>query len=200
MVINLYDKLDNYRIHGNYQKGIELIERAKGMTAKLSAVVIGASNMMGTLKLPEIMGVTLMGVFIAAFAGTTLDTSVRIQRYVISEIATDLKLPSMANRWVATTIAVSTAAMLAFATGANGKGAMKLWPLFGGANQLLASLALLVVTLYLKRKGGLKFIVTAIPCMIMLVITAWAMVKNELFFIRQEKQEVLSIKWQYSAN
>ena len=77
------------------------------------------------------------------------------------------------------------AAMLAFATGANGTGAMKLWPLFGSANQLLASLALLVVTLYLKRKGGRKFIVTAIPCMIMLVITAWAMVKNELIFISQ---------------
>ena len=156
---------------------------AEGMSAKLSAVVIGASNMMGILKLPEIIGITLMGVFIASFAGTTLDTSVRIQRYVISEIATDLKLPSLANRWVATTIAVGSAALLAFATGANGKGAMKLWPLFGSANQLLASLALLVVTLYLKRKGGLKFIVTAIPCMIMLIITTWAIIKNELIFI-----------------
>ena len=62
---------------------------------------------------------------------------------------------------------------------------MKLWPLFGSANQLLASLALLVVTLYLKRKGGQKFIVTAIPCMIMLTITTWAMVKNEFIFIHE---------------
>ena len=78
-----------------------------------------------------------------------------------------------------------TAAGLAFATGADGKGAMVLWPLFGSANQLLAALALLLVTLYLKRKGGLKFIVTAVPCLIMLVITNWAMVKNEMAFINK---------------
>jgi carbon starvation protein len=62
---------------------------------------------------------------------------------------------------------------------------MVLWPLFGSANQLLAALALLLVTLYLKRKGGLKFIVTAVPCLIMLVITNWAMVKNEIDFINK---------------
>jgi carbon starvation protein len=86
---------------------------------------------------------------------------------------------------VATSFAVLTAAGLAFATGADGKGAMVLWPLFGSANQLLAALALLLVTLYLKRKGGLKFIVTAVPCLIMLVITNWAMVKNEMDFINK---------------
>ena len=156
---------------------------AKGLTDKIAPVVIGAANMMATIRLPEKLGTTLMGVFIASFAGTTLDTSVRIQRYVVSELASDLRIPLMTNRWTATTFAVLTAAGLAFATGADGKGAMTLWPLFGNANQLLAALALLVVTLYLKRKGGLKFIVTAVPCLIMLVITNWAMVKNEMIFL-----------------
>jgi carbon starvation protein len=158
---------------------------AKGLSDKIAPVVIGAANMMGKLGLPETVGITLMGVFIASFAGTTLDTSVRIQRYVISELATDLRIPFLANRWVATSFAVLTAAGLAFATGADGKGAMILWPLFGTANQLLAALALLVITLYLKRKGGLKFLITAVPCVIMLVITNWAMVKNEIGFINK---------------
>ena len=158
---------------------------AKGLSDKIAPVVIGAANMMGKLAIPEAIGITLMGVFIASFAGTTLDTSTRIQRYVISELATDLRIPFLANRWVATSFAVLTAAGLAFATGADGKGAMVLWPLFGSANQLLAALALLLVTLYLKRKGGLKFIVTAVPCLIMLVITNWAMVKNEMAFINK---------------
>ncbi len=158
---------------------------AKGLSDKIAPVVIGAANMMGKLAIPEAVGITLMGVFIASFAGTTLDTSTRIQRYVISELATDLRIPFLANRWVATSFAVLTAAGLAFATGADGTGAMKLWPLFGSANQLLAALALLLVTLYLKRKGGLKFIVTAVPCLIMLVITNWAMVKNEMIFINK---------------
>jgi len=158
---------------------------AKGLSDKIAPVVIGAANMMGKIGIPEAVGITLMGVFIASFAGTTLDTSTRIQRYVISELATDLRIPFLANRWAATSFAVLTAAGLAFATGADGTGAMKLWPLFGSANQLLAALALLVVTLYLKRKGGLKFIVTAVPCLIMLVITNWAMVKNEMSFINK---------------
>ncbi len=166
---------------------------AAGLVAKLSAVVIGAANMMGAFGLPEVMGITLMGVFIASFAGTTLDTAVRIQRYVISELATDLRIPYLTNRWAATTFAVLTAAGLAFATGANGQGAMKLWPLFGTVNQLLAALALLVVTIYLKRRGGLKFLVTAVPCLIMLLITNWAMVKNEMFFIADKNWLLVTI-------
>jgi len=160
---------------------------AKGVTDKIAPVVIGAANMMKALGLPKTVGITLMGVFIASFAGTTLDTSVRIQRYVVSELATDLRIPHLANRWTATSFAILTAAALAFATGADGKGAMKLWPLFGTSNQLLAALALLVITIYLKRRGGLKFLVTALPCLIMLVITNWAMLKNEMIFLTDEK-------------
>jgi carbon starvation protein len=159
----------------------------KGLTDKIAPVVIGAANMMAKLGLPETVGITLMGVFIASFAGTTLDTSTRIQRYVVSELANDLRIPFFANRWIATTFVVLTAAGLAFATGADGTGAMKLWPLFGTANQLLAALALLVVTLYLKSKGGIKFIVAGVPCLIMLVITNWAMVNNEVVFLTNEK-------------
>jgi len=160
---------------------------ASGLSDKIAPVVIGAANMMSSLGLPEAVGITLMGVFIASFAGTTLDTSVRIQRYVVSELAADLRIRPLTNRWSASSFAVLTAASLAFAAGADGKGAMILWPLFGTANQLLAALALLVVTLYLKRKGGLKFLVTAVPCIIMLVITNWAMVKNEMIFLAEEK-------------
>ena len=166
---------------------------AKGLPDKIAPVVIGAANIMRTLGLPESLGITLMGVFIASFAGTTLDTSVRIQRYVVSELATDLRIPSLANRWTATSFAVLTAAALAFATGANGKGAMKLWPLFGTSNQLLAALALLVVTIYLKRRGGLKFLVTAMPCLIMLTITNWAMVKSEMIYLADKNWLLVTV-------
>jgi carbon starvation protein len=166
---------------------------AKGLSDKIAPVVIGAANIMETLRLPESVGITLMGVFIASFAGTTLDTSVRIQRYVVSELATDLRIRPLANRWTATTFVVLTAAGLAFATGADGKGAMILWPLFGTANQLLAALALLVVTLYLRGKGGLKFAVTGVPCLIMLLVTNTAMVKNEMIFIANKNWLLVSI-------
>ena len=166
---------------------------AYGMGAKLNAVVIGAANMTKSIGLPETIGITLMGVFVASFAGTTLDTAVRIQRYVISELANDLRIPYLSNRWTATSAAVITAATLAFATGANGKGALKLWPLFGAANQLLAGLALLVVTMYLQRKGSMKFIFAAIPCVVMLSITGWAIAVKEADFINQKNWLLVTI-------
>jgi len=159
----------------------------------IAPVIKGAANMMDSMHVPSVFGMTLMGVFIASFASTTLDTSVRIQRYIVGELATDVGVPMLANRWTATTIAVGTAAALAFATGADGKGAMKLWPLFGTANQLLAALALLVVTLYLRSKGGLKFLVTAIPCLVMLVITNWAMVREERRYLGEENWLLVAI-------
>ena len=165
---------------------------AKGLGDKLQPVVVGASNMMGSIGIPQTLGFAIMGVFISSFAGTTLDTAVRIQRYVVGELAEDLKLPKLSNRWTATTIAVITAAALAFVNtqdgkitfGANALGALRLWPLFGTVNQLLAALALLVVTMYLKRAGGSKYLVAGIPCIIMLFVTGWAMILNEIEFFQ----------------
>jgi len=159
---------------------------AQGLGAKIGAFVNGSANMISTIGVPTKFGLIIIGVFIVSFAGTTLDTATRIQRYVISELATSVKVPVLANRWVATAVAVATAAFLAFATGASGAGALKLWPVFGAANQLLAALALLVITLYLKSKGGLKFLVTALPCVFMLVMTLWAVVLNQRDFITRK--------------
>ncbi len=157
-----------------------------GLEEKLEAFMIGSANMLGSFGIPTGVAMVLMGVFVASFAGTTLDTSTRIQRHVISELATNLKIPFLANRYWATAIAVGTAAALAFVTGASGTGALTLWPMFGAVNQLLAALALLVVTLYLRRRGGAWYLLTLLPCLFMLVITAWAMIVNEVTFVAAE--------------
>jgi len=156
---------------------------AGGLGAKIAAVVNGSGNMMASLGIPKDLGIVIMGVFIASFAGTTLDSATRIQRYVISELGTSAKAGFLRNRWIATGVAVATAGGLAFATGADGMGAMKLWPMFGAVNQLLAALALLVVTIYLKRKHRWGWLLTLGPCLFMLAMTIWAMVLNELKFL-----------------
>lgn len=155
-----------------------------GLGSKLDAVVIGTSNILTSIGISSRFGIVIIGVFIASFAGTTLDSSARIQRYIIAELSAGTRVSWLANKWAASFFAVATAAALAFSSGADGKGALALWPLFGSVNQLLAALALMVATAYLRRKGGLKYLVTGIPCIIMTVISVWAIFLNQLEFWR----------------
>jgi carbon starvation protein len=155
---------------------------AAGLGSKISAFVDGSANMIMTLGIPKQFTLAIMAVFVASFAGTTLDTATRIQRYVIGELGNSLKLPALSDRWTGTAIAVGTALILAFATGADGKGALKLWPLFGAVNQTLAALALIIITLYLKAQGGLKWMVAGLPAIFMSVMTIWAVIMNQLKF------------------
>ncbi|MBW2430628.1 MAG: carbon starvation protein A, partial [Deltaproteobacteria bacterium] len=155
---------------------------AAGLGSKISAFVDGSANMIMTLGISKKFTLAIMAVFVASFAGTTLDTATRIQRYVIGELGNSIKVPALNNRWTGTAIAVGTALILAFATGADGKGALKLWPLFGAVNQTLAALALIIITLYLKASGGLKWMIAGLPAIFMSVMTIWAVIMNQLKF------------------
>jgi len=155
---------------------------AAGLGSKITAFVDGAANMINTLGIPKQFTLAIMAVFVASFAGTTLDTATRIQRYVIGELGNSIKLPALNDRWVGTAVAVVTALILAFASGADGKGALKLWPLFGAVNQTLAALALIIITLYLKARGGLKWMIAGLPAIFMSVMTIWAVVINQVEF------------------
>jgi len=143
--------------------------------------------MIATLGISHQLAATIFGVFLVSFAGTTLDTAARIQRYVIAELAMDYKAPRIANKYVATFLAVVTAAILAFSN-KGGTGALTLWPLFGAVNQLLAGLALLIITVYLKRKDA-PVAVAAVPMVFMIGMTGYAMVLNILDYLA--KQNIL---------
>ena len=158
-------------------------EAAGGLASKLRAVVVGSANMMAVIGVPAAVGSVIMGVFIATFAGTTLDTATRTQRYIISELFSDIGLSRLSGRYVTTAIAVVTAALLAFVSGADGKGALMLWPMFGAINQLLAALALMLVTIYLQQRTGWYYLLSAIPCLFMIGSTGWAMILNQVNFM-----------------
>ncbi len=157
---------------------------AKGLGSKLGAFVTGAANMIETLGIPKSWALALMGVFVASFAGTTLDTATRIQRYITTELFSSIKIKWFDNMYISTAFAVITALILAFSTGASGAGALTLWPLFGAVNQTLAALALIVVTLYLKNQGGYKWLVAGIPAIFMASMTLWASLINEMDFYK----------------
>ncbi|HDZ23697.1 MAG TPA: carbon starvation protein A, partial [Desulfobacteraceae bacterium] len=79
----------------------------------------------------------------------------------------------------------ASALWLAFATGPSGKGALTLWPMFGAVNQTLAALALIIITVYLKYKGGAKWLIAGLPAIFMSVMTIWAVVVNQTKFLHK---------------
>ena len=60
---------------------------ASGLGAKVGAFVDGSANFLQAIWIPPSVAVAVMGVLVASFAGTTLDTACRLQRYVIQELA-----------------------------------------------------------------------------------------------------------------
>ena len=157
---------------------------AEGLGAKLGAFITGAANLFHSLGIPVNVGQTVIAVFIVSFANTTLDSATRIQRLSLQEIFRNRQgkvIKPMNNRYVATFLVVLAAALMTFADEA-AQGAMKLWPLFGSLNQLLAALALGVVTVYLFRKKW-NIWVAFVPMVLVLIFTLWAMFENLIRFI-----------------
>ena len=96
---------------------------------------------------------TLLTVMAALFAGTTMDTGLRLQRYIFQEWGEIYNIGWMRKALPATLLSVASCLILAFgAGGADGSGGLLIWPLFGTTNQLLASLTLSIVAVILLRK------------------------------------------------
>jgi len=164
---------------------------AAGLSSKLGAFIHGSANMIQSYGIPAKIALAIMSVFIVSFAATTIDTATRIQRYVVVELCDVYKFRPLAGRQAATAFAVITAGLLAFYDG-SGKGALKLWPLFGSVNQLLAGLALLVITIYLARRK-INIVYTGIPMVFMVAMTGWAMTLNIQKFYNTSNWLLLTI-------
>ncbi|WP_411845152.1 carbon starvation protein A [Roseibacillus persicicus] len=155
---------------------------AAGLAAKVGAFVDGAANFLKALGLPATFAVAVMGVFVASFAATTLDSACRLQRYVTQELAVQLKLKPLTNKHAATVFAVAVAGLIAAIPEAGqewklanlGKGGLLLWPLFGATNQLLGGLAFLVILFWLRQKNTPFWFIIP-PAILMLLLPGLAM-------------------------
>jgi len=121
---------------------------------------------------------------VVSFALTTLDSATRLLRFNITEIGETLGLRLLDNRYVSSALAVAVIAFFAFYEIGGRPAGLALWQLFGTTNQLLAGLALLVVTLYLVKRGRNPWF-TGLPMLFMLVSTVVAMLSNLRGFYRQ---------------
>ncbi|MFQ5903747.1 MAG: carbon starvation CstA family protein, partial [Candidatus Binatia bacterium] len=147
---------------------------AAGLGAKVGAFVNGIGYFLNqAYGISTTIGTTFAAVVVVSFAATTMDTGLRLQKYVTAEFGDMMKLPVLKVGWVATLIAAGTTALLALHDG-QGKGGLIIWPLFGTTNQLLASLALLVISVFLRKlKRPTAYTLT--PMIFLLLMTAVAM-------------------------
>ncbi len=145
-------------------------------SSSIVAVVEGGANLLSSLGISLDFGKTVIATLIVLFAATTMDTSVRIQRYILNELGEIYGLKFLTNPWIASGVAVFTSMALVLSK-EGGKGGMVFWPVFGAANQLLAGLALLVGYLYLRSVNKPTWPVS-IPMIFVLIITSLAMAMN----------------------
>ena len=134
----------------------------------------GAQMITNGWGIPVSVTSTLLATMVALFAGTTMDSGVRLQRYIIQEWGDIYGIPLFKKGFAATLIAVTSCLLLAFgAGGASGSGGLSIWPLFGSTNQILAGMTLLVISVMLIKMGRpAKY--TMLPMIFVLFTSCWA--------------------------
>jgi carbon starvation protein len=148
----------------------------------------GLGNMIATLGIDSQFAIGFVALTVSAFALTTLDTCTRLARFTFQEYFEDIRQPLVQkvsqNRYLSTSIVVVLSILLL----ASGEFST-LWPIFGSANQLLAALALLTITVWLiKQKIDAVFVM--IPMFFMFTVTltslglfAWNNFQNETYIL-----------------
>jgi carbon starvation protein len=149
----------------------------------LNIFVEGAAQLATAILIPLEAAKTIIAVIVISFAATTLDTSVRLMRYILNELGEEYHIKPLTKVQISTLVAVgASAALVLLPEGPRGigSGGYLLWPLFGTSNQLLAGISLLLVTIWLKRQGR-PIIYTLVPMVFLMVMTLWAMTEQVIF-------------------
>lgn len=162
----------------------------QGLAPQVGAYIYGTGRFLAQLGIPEQFGQGFIALIVISFALTSLDSATRLLRYNIEEIAESTRISwvrnLIGNRYVSSLIACAAIGMFAFMEieqdGKKKPAGLALWKLFGTTNQLLAGLALLVITIFLlKSKKKIK--VAFLPMLFVLTVTLWAMIQNFFDFL-----------------
>lgn len=134
--------------------------------------VEGGANIVNQgLGVPDGLAATILATMAVLFAATTMDTGVRLMRYVVQEAGELAKVNVSAV--VSTVVVVGITLALTFSQGSDGSGGLLIWPLFGTTNQLLAALTMGIITVMLIRKRR-PFLPVLIPMVFVLVVSLYA--------------------------
>jgi carbon starvation protein len=141
-------------------------------------IVGGAQLIHQGWGLPEAFSETMLAVMVVLFAGTTMDAGLRLQRYIIQEWGNIYGIDALKNNYSSTLLAIIACLALAFGVSNSnyenlGDGGMLIWPVFGATNQILASMTLMTISVYLIRLGRPARYVLA-PMVFILFMALWA--------------------------
>jgi carbon starvation protein len=153
----LFSRHDNYAAAFKNNSPIEIFGKGYGIITQ------GIFKQHGPF-----IAITILNAFIL----TTLDTATRIARYLTEELL------GIKNRYASTLLVVVLSAALAF----SGKG-QRIWMAFGAANQLMAALALFVLSCWLIAKAKNAHL-TFWPALFMLVTTVAALVAQAIRYFK----------------
>lgn len=153
----------------------------------LGHFVTGTGHFLSNLGIPATLGATFAAVVVITFAGTTMDTGIRLQRYILAEISELAGLKALSSRVnLLTTLAVLIPLGLALVPGGEGAGGKgfafgRLWTLFGTTNQLTAGLALSVIAVWVLARNR-NPLAAIVPLVFLLFMTTWALLLNLVDF------------------
>ncbi|WP_017622004.1 carbon starvation CstA family protein [Nocardiopsis chromatogenes] len=147
--------------------------------------VNGVAGFASNLGIPAATATVFAAVVVISFAATTMDTGVRLQRYIVQEIGEITRIRPLArNLTLATVVATLVPLALAMIPGDFAFGT--LWQLFGTTNQLTAGLALAVVAVWVTKKAR-NPVAVLIPLVFLMVMTSWALITNLLKFATSDQ-------------
>jgi len=150
----------------------------------------GMAKFLSVFGVPEKFGMSFGVLALATFILTTLDTTTRLARYIFQEF---FNWNNKNYRYFSTFITLSLPTIFVLINLKDASGnivpAWKIiWPIFGATNQLLAGLALMVVAVWLKKKGKPIWFVV-LPMVFMVAMTSYAL----FILVCQYKLSVLGI-------
>ncbi len=137
------------------------------VTGKSGAAIVGI--IANTWFTPAIAVITILGVISAAV--TSGDTALRSARLIIADFMHYDQKPIKNRLIVAIPMFVVTAAILVYSI-SDANGFQLIWRYFAWANQVLATVTLWAISVYLaKNKGKMWYLVTLIPALFMTMVT-----------------------------
>ena len=148
---------------------------AQGLGPNMQAFINGCALFLGQLGLPADVAKAFVALVAISFALTSLDSATRLLRFNISEMGETAKVPALGNRYFASVLAILAIGFFAFYRIGGQPAGLALWQLFGTTNQIMGTLTLVAVTLYLLQRGRPIWF-TAVPAAFMLVTTMAAMI------------------------